>query len=150
MHRDRTGWEPFVVENGLMVHGWRAKMIYKYAYKELFPVVIAADLFGHRWCKKNVLLRSDNEAVVAILNSRTSKLPAIMHLLRHLLFSAASFQFAFSSAHIPGTEKSIADALSRFHWQEFRRLVPDAMVYQTRTPGCLLQNLTDPLWNCNA
>ena len=120
------------------------------AYKELFPVVIAADLFGHRWCKKHVLFRSDNEAVVAILNSRTSKVPAIMHLLRHLLFSAASFQFSFSSAHIPGIENSIADALSRFHWQEFRQLAPDAMVYPTRTPECLLQHLTDPLWNYNA
>ena len=120
------------------------------AYKELFPVVIAADLFGHRWCKKHALFRSENEAVVAILNSRTSKVPAIMHLLRHLLFSAASFQFSFSSAHIPGIENSIADGLSRFHWQEFRLLAPDAMVYPTRTPECLLQNLTDPLWNYNA
>ena len=73
-----------------------------------------------------------------------------MHLLRHLLFSEVSFQFTFYSAHIPRLENSITDALSRFHWQEFRQLAPDAMVYQTRTPECLLQNPTDPLWNYNA
>ena len=26
---DQSGLEPFVVENGLMVHGWRAKMTYQ-------------------------------------------------------------------------------------------------------------------------
>ena len=83
--------------------------------------------------------------VAAILNSCTSKVPAIMHLLCHLLFSAASFQFTFSSAHIPGIENSIADTLSHFHWQEFRLLAPDAMVYPTSTPEHLLQNLSDPL-----
>ena len=45
-------------------------------YQELFPVVIAADL----WARKHVYFRSDNEAVVAILTTRTSKVPALMHL----------------------------------------------------------------------
>ena len=41
------------------------------------------------WARKHVLFRSDNEAVVAILTTRTSKVPALMHLLRDLLLSAA-------------------------------------------------------------
>ena len=59
------------------------------AYQELFPVVIAAHLWGSLWARKHVLFRSDNEAVVAILTTRTSKVPALMHLLRDLLLSAA-------------------------------------------------------------
>ena len=38
------------------------------AYKELFPVVVAAHLWGCHWSKKHVFFRSDNEAVVAILS----------------------------------------------------------------------------------
>ena len=59
------------------------------AYQEHFPVVIAAHLWGSLWATRHVLFRSDNEAVVAILTTRTSKMPALMHLLRDLLLSAA-------------------------------------------------------------
>ena len=39
------------------------------AYKELFPVVVAAHLWGCHWSiKKHVFFCSDNEAVVAILS----------------------------------------------------------------------------------
>jgi len=49
-----------------------------------------------------------------------------MQLLHHLLFAAARFNFTFTSQHIPSVHTNIADALSRFHWQEFRRLAPMA------------------------
>ena len=55
------------------------------AHKELFPVVIAANLWGSHRSKKQVLFHSDKEAVVALLSSRTSKVPVLMHLLRNLL-----------------------------------------------------------------
>ena len=96
------------------------------AYKELFPVVIAAHVWGHMWCKRHVLFRSDNEAVVHILNTWTSKVPSLMQLLRSLLLSAARHSFSFSARHVPGVNNQIADALSRFRWQDFRQLVPDA------------------------
>ena len=89
------------------------------AYKELFLVIIAAHVWGPCFARRHVLFRSDNEAVVYILNSRTSKVPALMCLLRHLLASVARFNFSFSSQHVPGVHNRIADALSRFHWQEF-------------------------------
>ena len=67
------------------------------AYKELFPVVIAAHLWGPQWARRYVLFRSDNEAVVYILNSRTSKIPDLMRLLCHLLASATHLIFFFCS-----------------------------------------------------
>ena len=51
-------------------------------YKELFPVVLAAQVWGPRWSCRRILFHVNNEAVVHILNSRTSKDPNIMHLLR--------------------------------------------------------------------
>ncbi|XP_068742958.1 uncharacterized protein [Montipora capricornis] len=46
------------------------------AYKELFPVVIAADLFGHRWCKKHVLCHglSNSDSRVSIAEPNRSAL----------------------------------------------------------------------------
>ena len=72
------------------------------AYKELFPVVIAAHLWGPQWARCYVLFRSDNEAVVHILNSRTSKIPDMMHLLHHLLAPAAVLIFSFPPSMFPG------------------------------------------------
>ena len=43
------------------------------AYKELFPVVVAAHIWGDMWCRRHVLFHSDNDAVVHILNSRRPK-----------------------------------------------------------------------------
>ena len=60
------------------------------------------------------LVGVDNEAVVHILNSRTSKDPNIMHLLHSLLKVAACLSFTFAAVHVPGKTNGIADALSRF------------------------------------
>ena len=61
-----------------------------------------------------------------MLNSRTSKIPSLMQLLRNLLLSAARYSFSFSAQHILGVFNQIADSLSRFRWQEFRQLAPGA------------------------
>ena len=114
------------------------------AYKELFPIVIAAHLWGPGWSRKHILFRSDNQLVVALLTSRTSKVPALMHLLRDLLLSAARWGFTFLSMHVPGVQNSVADAISRFHWQEFRRLAPDAHPSPCLIPQFLLASLTPP------
>ena len=95
------------------------------AYKELFPIVLAAHVWGHCWVKKHVLFRSDNDAVVHILNTRTSRVPCLMRLLRSLLFSAARHSFSFSSLHVPGVNNQLADALS----VAARNGVPDHLIH---------------------
>ena len=95
------------------------------AYQELFPVVVAAHVLGTQWSRKHVLFRSDNEAVVHMLNSKTSRTPSLITLLRSLLLSAARYSFSFSSQNIPGVNNLIADSLSRFHWQGLQQLAPE-------------------------
>jgi len=67
-----------------------------------------------------------------------------MRLLRSLLFSAAHHNFSFSSHHVPGVSNQLADALSRFNWQEFRRLAPEAQPLPAVVPPELLAELTSP------
>ena len=101
------------------------------AYKELFPAIIAAHVWGHHWCHKHVFFHSDNAAVVHILNSRMSKVPGLMRLLRSLLFAAACHCFSFSVQHVPGVTNQIADALSRFQ-------------VQVAGPTCTASSYTNP------
>jgi len=113
------------------------------AYQEFFPVVIATHLWRPLWARKHVLFRSDNEAVVAILMTMTSKVPALMHLC-DLLLSAARWGFTFTAAHVSGVENKIADAISRFRWQEFRQLAPEAHSSPCPIPQLLLDSSTPP------
>ncbi len=53
-------------------------------YKEFFPVVVAAHLWGVRLANRRVCFQLDNASVVYILNSRTSRDNHIMALLRSL------------------------------------------------------------------
>ena len=84
------------------------------AYKELFPVVVAASLWGHSWATERVEFRPDNLAVVSVLSSGTSKDPNMMVLLQYLSLIAAHNSFAFKASYTLGRDNSIADASSRF------------------------------------
>uniref|UniRef100_UPI003AAD8AB9 uncharacterized protein n=1 Tax=Centroberyx gerrardi TaxID=166262 RepID=UPI003AAD8AB9 len=96
------------------------------ALHELYPIVIAAILWGHEWSRKSILIHSDNTAVVEILNKGRSRSPAIMQFLRRLTLISAQHQFILRAAHIPGHHNSIADSLSRFSFQKFRHLAPES------------------------
>lgn len=61
-----------------------------------------------------------------MMGSALSKIPCLMRLLRHLLLSAARHSFTFSAQLVPDVNTQLADALSRFHWQELHLLAPDA------------------------
>ena len=92
-----------------LAHGWfqivwpESWQSVSIAGKELAPIVVAAALWGHQWRRSRIRFRSDNMAVVTILNTCTARDPLLMHLLRCLVFYAASFRFHFMSEHIPGS-----------------------------------------------
>ena len=113
------------------------------AYKELFPVVIAAHVWRSQWSKRHVLLvRSDNETEVAILSSGTSKVSVLMHLLRDLLLWAALWGLSFNAAYVRAVDNKIADSKSRFHLNAFQRLSPEAQVATCPFPQLLLNSST--------
>jgi len=111
------------------------------AYKELFPEVVAATLWGHRWATKWVVFCSDNMAVVSVLHSGTSKGPNMMVLLCYLSLTAARNTFTCTTPYTPGQDNSIADALSRFDFQRFHHLTPHAAHMATPIPPSLLAQL---------
>ena len=81
--------------------------------KELAPVVLACALWGSEWQGQRVECRTDNAAVVAIINKGNSKVPLAMHLMRSLFFFLAHFHFTAYAVHLPGVQNEAADTLSR-------------------------------------
>ncbi len=95
-------------------------------WKELYPMVLSAATWGHRWSTLKIRFLCDNQAVVSCVVSGTSHCPHMMHLLRNLFLIAANHNFTISACHLPGRHNIIADSLSRFLMQEFRAQAPTA------------------------
>ena len=101
---------------------------------EFFPVVVAVVLWGHQLVGKRIILRSDNEAVVAIINKQTSRCPYVMKLLRFLVLQCMKFNLHLCARHISGKSNNVADALSRFQMARFREVAPQADALGTPVP----------------
>lgn len=112
------------------------------AFRELYPIVVAAVLWGTEWSQKRIVFFCDNEATVTIINKGRSKVLDIMRLMRMLTWIAAKNNFSFTSKHIPGIKNVISDSLSRFDFQTFRKVAPDADVDATACPP-----LSKVMWN---
>ncbi len=80
---------------------------------ELYPLVVAAFLWGNEWSSKCILVLCDNEAVVQCVNKGRSHSPALTPFLRRLKWISACDQYVKVAKHVAGSENQIADSLSR-------------------------------------
>lgn len=96
------------------------------ALLELYPIVVAAVLWGHEWSRKTIKFWCDNEATVHILRKRRSQSQMIMKLMRKLTWISAINCFVIISEHVPGSQNVIADSLSRFQMTRFRQAATGA------------------------
>ncbi len=81
---------------------------------ELYPIVIAAFLWGKVWSATSIIIHCDNEATVHCVNKSRSHSPMLNPLLRRLIWISACDQFIITARHIPGSKNQIADSLSFF------------------------------------
>ena len=113
------------------------------AVKELIPIILAAERWGHRWRGMQVVCHCDNQVVVAGLRSRTSKQEHIMHLLRCLVFIEARHQFHIKPEYINTSHNHLADDLSRNKLSSFLSKAPLADRHPTPPSPSLLALLLD-------
>ena len=104
------------------------------AFRELYPIVAAAVLWGKHWTSKRIMFISDNEATVYIIKKMRSKCLPIMKLMRTLTWTAAVNNFHFSAKHLAGKLNTVADHLSRLSLQKFRECAPQADQYPQVCP----------------
>ena len=96
------------------------------AFRELYPIVAAAIIWGKQWTGKRIVFVCDNQSTVFILERGRSRCLAIMKLMRTLTWTAATNNFHFTSRHLYGVRNKTADSLSRLLLQRFRELAPGA------------------------
>ncbi|KAK3088021.1 hypothetical protein FSP39_013582 [Pinctada imbricata] len=106
--------------------------------KELFPIVLAIELFANDMANSKVNFYSDNLAVVHIINNQTSKDKLIMRLVRRLVISVLQNNLFFRARHIPGIQNVAADMLSRLQISKFKQLYP----HMDQNPTPVQQPLT--------
>ncbi|KAK3094320.1 hypothetical protein FSP39_000299 [Pinctada imbricata] len=99
--------------------------------KELFPIVLALDLYSDMMKNQCIEFFSDNEAVVHIINTQTSKNAMLMKLVRKLVLISMKFNILFKATHIPGVHNVSSDKLSRLQIEEFRNINPSMNVNPT-------------------
>lgn len=101
---------------------------------ELYPIVIAIQLWGATFANKRIILHTDNMALTYIINKLSSPDKKIMALIRRFTLLALQHNILFRSVHIAGRENVLADALSRLHLQVFRDQAPHMNKYPSNVP----------------
>ena len=123
---------------------WRDSSIFTdLTFLELIPVVLALFIWGCDLENTKVKFRIDNNALVAVINKRTSKSKLVMKLLRPLVFLTMKYNIQFKAVHIASLCNGIADSLSRFQEDRFRNLAPCADQEPVSIPAGFLNVISE-------
>ncbi|XP_048757041.2 uncharacterized protein LOC130046337 isoform X1 [Ostrea edulis] len=121
---------------------WDSQVLRDITFLELVPILCAFWVWAGSFESKKVLLHTDNLALVHILNSQSSKSERVMQLVRPLVLLCLRHNIQIKAVHIPGCRNLIADAISRFQWDRFKSLAPQAEKYPSRIPPAIWQVLS--------
>ena len=116
---------------GLWPESWSDVSI---AAKELFPIMLSVEIWGHLLANHKLIIQTDNSAVVDILNKQTSRDKFIMHLVRRFVLACLQNNILIKARHIPGKYNTVADLLSRFKLQEARQAAPQLEAFPSYIP----------------
>lgn len=119
---------------GTWPDGW---LSYNITFKELLPIVLALEIWGSHIKDQCIVLHTDNNAVVHIINKQTCKVPVIMALVRRLVIASMKYNILLRAEHIPGKYNILPDLLSRLQIQKFQATAP----YMDKTPTLVPQDL---------
>lgn len=91
---------------------------------ELYAITVAIHLWAKYLKNMRVVIFSDSESSVTMVNRASSKCPRCMHLIRHITLVSMEHNVRFFLRHIKGKFNTIADLLSRGRVSECRRMLP--------------------------
>lgn len=110
---------------------------------ELFPIVVAVELWGEDLRNRRVVFWTDNMSVVHVINRLSARSPPVISLLRFLVLRCLQLNVWFRAKHVPGVANSIADSLSRSQFDLFRSLAPAASPVGLPCPKSLWTLVSD-------
>ena len=91
-------------------------------YLELYAVVAGVLAWIHRFANKRIILFTDNESAQAMINKTSSNCKNCMVLIRILVLHSMIHNVRIYAKHVSSSDNGIADSLSRFQNERFRRL----------------------------
>ncbi|XP_057312156.1 uncharacterized protein LOC130653651 [Hydractinia symbiolongicarpus] len=114
---------------------------YSITFLELLAVVIAVHSWGEKWSDTQVIIFTDNEAIVRIWSTGSCKCEHIMKLVRLLFYFTANHNINLLMRHICGTSNIYADLLSRLQVAKFKEQCPYAEELPTPIPSSISECL---------
>ena len=121
---------------------WRphqSKLFWSMPIMELFPIFISSSIWGSKWSQSRIVVHSDNEATVQMLNKGYCGKEPAASMLREIMFNCMKFNFTLKACFIEGKKNITADLLSRFRFAEFFTHAPDARRTPIGIPETLLK-----------
>ena len=115
------------------------------AFLELLSILVAISIWLVILRHRQIVVFTDNEAIVSILSSGTSKNPNLIALVRVLFFLSVEFSCSTTFCHVPGKWNLLADLLSRLQVQEFNLACPTAAPQPSIIPDSIMATLDEIL-----
>ena len=97
-------------------------------FKKTLALETAVARWGAFWRNSQVVVYSDNQAAVGIINKGTTNNPFVMASLRRVWWSSAIHNFRIKAVYLPGHANVLADAVSRLHDRSVTDKVPVSFV----------------------
>ncbi|KAL8622078.1 hypothetical protein ACOMHN_056563 [Nucella lapillus] len=119
---------------------------------ELYSVVTACFTWKHKFVGKRVLVWTDNQAIVQMLNwglHREDKMRRWGKLFSILATTCEKYSIELRAGHVHRSNNTAADLLSRCKLSAFKKEVPEAAVSQKKTKKLLFWNPLQPT-NCDS
>jgi len=100
-------------------------------------------IWGPEFKNKKILLHIDNQALVSIINKRTSKSKRVMKLIRRLVLFTMCNNILIKVVNLDGVHNEIADALSCFQHDSFMFLAAQADQAPAEIPSEFLRIISE-------
>ena len=91
---------------------WKAQNI---AYLEMVNILVAPRFLHAQWAGLRVLIKCDNQAVVAVLNNGKIRDPILAKYARSILLWLSACNIDIKVFHVAGKLNPVAHLLSRWH-----------------------------------
>ena len=106
-------------------------------FLELYPIVLAVHVWGHLWKNHSIIFHTDNQALVSILNTHTSRDANIMCMVRAMVLECMRQNILFQARFVRGVQNTLADCLSRQWVDKFKAMSPSSNAQPTPVPAKL-------------
>lgn len=93
-------------------------------FLELYGIVVSIELWCHKVKNRRVIIFSDNESAVHMVNNSSSTCKSCMRLIRILTLTSLKNNTCFFLRHVPRKFNIISDSLSRNNLSRFHKFAP--------------------------